>query len=503
MISGVELWFKEQVEELLKNRRKEKMAENEKKRKVHVVDIVRHGDKMILPETLTYKAAIDVLHMKMVEEEEVIQISEDVDAFVWDGALAMVKAMEEMYGFAIAKAKKTQSFFGEMSEPPKMISVEVGFNETSLVPWGRFQVPGIEDGYVETGIGMNKGRAVFSVNAQVKRKYEATIHQLINRTREIVKEQSIYKGKAFKIRFRDDKGKMLQMPMPSFLDVDSVNEKEIVFSEDVERAINTNLYTPIERSKECRYHHIPLKRGVLLSGDYGTGKTLVAYATAKMCIKNDWTFIYVERADEISDVIKFSHQYQPAVIFCEDIDRVVAGERCIVMDDILNVIDGIESKNTELMVVLTTNHVEKINQAMLRPGRLDAVVNVTAPDAKAVEQLIRVYGRELVPNSENLTQVGVELEGKIPAVIRECVERAKLSAIKYGGHKDGELSISGEAMLDAAIGMKHQLELLEKKSKNRPGQFELLGAVMGKSIGYAVHKNGVAEQEADNVIERM
>ena len=474
----------------------------DEKKKVHVVDIVRHGDKMILPEKIDFKDAIDVLHAKMIEEEEVIMINETVDAFVWDGALAMVKAMEEMYGFAIAKTKVTQSFFGEQKEPPRMISVEVGFNKTALVPWGRFHMPGIEEGYVETGVTEKKGRAVFAVQASVKRKYEHTIHALIDKTREFVAKESIYKGQAFKIRFKDDEGVNLPMPMPNFLDMSAVNPNEIVFSSDVEGAIDTSLFTPIEHCEECRTHNIPLKRGVLLSGDYGTGKTLVAYATARKCIDNNWTFIYVERADEISQVIKFAHQYQPCVIFCEDIDRVVQGERSIAMDDILNIIDGIEAKNTELMVVLTTNHVEKINKAMLRPGRLDAVINVTAPDADAVEKLIRVYGRELIPVDEDLSGVGEHLEGRIPAVIRECVERAKLSALKYGD-KGKELSVSGKAMLDAAIGMKNQLELLEKKAKDQPSTLELFGATFQKAVARAVHENVSSRSEVDEVLERM
>ena len=113
------------------------------------------------------------------------------------------------------------------------------------------------------------------------------------------------------------------------------------------------------------------------------------------------------------------------------------------------------------MVILTTNAVENINKAMLRPGRLDAVINFERPDAYTAERLIRYYGGELVPQHEDLQAVGVALAGQIPAVIRECVERAKLSAIKLYGSAG---LIDAAALLDAAEGMQWQLALLNGKA---------------------------------------
>jgi transitional endoplasmic reticulum ATPase len=68
----------------------------------------------------------------------------------------------------------------------------------------------------------------------------------------------------------------------------------------------------------------------------------------------------------------------------------------------LNEIDGVESKGKELITILTSNHAENINQAMLRPGRLDAVLSIQAPDAFAAEKLIRLYARGLILERESL-----------------------------------------------------------------------------------------------------
>jgi transitional endoplasmic reticulum ATPase len=436
---------------------------NTEEKKVHIAEVIRHGEQLIIPKAMTIQDAIALLMRQAKYEDETVDIKEDIDCFLWDGALALSKAMARKFGFASAEV--IPGGFFRPDQKPQMISVNVEFNRTVLVPWGRFTLPGVE-GHIETTYNHKDGKIIFSIKSTVRRKYEEVIRELVSLTREIVKNESIYRGKAIRIRFKDDHGNNEAMPTPFFLDLTRVNEKELIFSEDVQNAIETSIFTPVEQSKKCREYRIPLKRGVLLSGPYGTGKTLAAYVTAKKCDKNNWTFLYCERANELGEMVRFAKQYEPAVIFCEDIDREVEGERTVEMDDILNIVDGIESKNSEIMIILTTNHVEKIAKAMLRPGRLDAVINVLPPDAKAVEKLVRLYGRELIAVEDDLSKVGEVLKGRIPAVIRECVERSKLAAIKRAGDNlSGSMKITADDLHEAALTMKLQLDLLDKEVK--------------------------------------
>ncbi len=421
---------------------------------VHVMDIVRHGRQFIIPEGITYDEAIAQLQRRKQYEEETVVIKEVVDCIIWDGAVAFQKAMAKQFGYSTAEP--IPGFFGD--KPPAMLSVATGPFNSVLVPWGRFSLPGIS-GYVQTGYEEKSDLTVFVMVAEVKRKNEQAIRALAAEVRRIAQDESIYKGKAFGLKLRDDDGDRITLPEVKFMDLSKVKEGEIVFASEVEKSISTNLFTPIEKTDECREAGIPLKRGILLSGPYGTGKTLVTYVTAAKCENNGWTFLHCQKADELADMVRFAHKFQPAVIFCEDVDRVTYGERDTDMDDLLNIVDGIESKNTELMVVLTTNHVENINKAMLRPGRLDAVVNVLPPDAQAVERLIRLYGRDLIDAKANLRKAGQLLAGNIPAVIRECVERSKLASIKNESD-----SITEEDILDAAESMKNQLQLLNGKT---------------------------------------
>ena len=455
--------------------------------KVQVVEVVKIGKQFNIPEGMTFDDAILALQRKKEHDEKVVDIIEEVDAFVWDGALALQKAIVKQFGWADPQA--TPGFFG--STPPKMIQVETGVNESTLVAWGRFTLPGIE-GYLNTGYTKKNNRFIFQFTASVKRKYEDTIRALAEEARNIVKTDSIYKGKAIRIKFSGED----EMPRPIFIDASKVDENDIVFSEIVETSIRANITTPIINAAACRKFKIPLKRGILLSGKYGTGKTLVANKTAKDCVNNGWTFLMCDSAEEIRDMVEFAHHYQPAVIFCEDIDRVLEGDRTIEMDEILNIIDGIESKNTELMVVLTTNNVEKIHPAMLRPGRLDAVINVLPPDAKAVERLIHIYGRGLVNPKEDLHSAGILLNGKIPAIIRECVERAKLFAIDTS--KGESFTISCDNLCKSAMSMEHQLELLEGGVKKLT-PLEEYGAAARVLFG----TQNASDATADEVVARF
>lgn len=446
--------------------------------KITVAEIEQTGNKIVIPETMSYQSAIDSLTRRMQYEQEVTCFTEQINGFVWDAALALNKAMAKLFGWATPEPVK--GFFGD--EPPKMISVETGYEETTLVPWGRFSLPGI-NGYIETGVAQKGGRLILSISATVRRKHEAQVKALAETARELLKTESVYRGKAFKLRFKDENGNDERMPMPSFIDLRKVKEGELIFSDEVNRAIETSIFTPVRNVEKCREFKIPLKRGILLYGPYGTGKSLTSAVTAKLCTQHGWTFLYCERADELADMVKLAHHYQPAVIFCEDIDRAVSGDRSTAMDDILNIIDGIESKSVELMVILTTNHVETINRALLRPGRLDAVINVLPPDAKAAEKLLRLYGRGLIPANADLSEVSRLLDGKIPAVIRECAERAKLSAIKLG--LEGKMILTGEALTDAARTMQDQLDLLAAPQA-KENERERLGRTLQETMKTAV-----------------
>jgi transitional endoplasmic reticulum ATPase len=423
-----------------------------------VADVLRTGDRIIIPEGVTIDQVIDLLNRRKQFEEEETVISREFPVFPLDGAVALDRVLHNLYGWAPAVA--TPGFF--TSNPPQLIAVNISHNEVKQVPWGRFKLPNVE-GHVDTSVARgDTGCLIFKVVATVKRKNEEQVQRLFEEISKEVKAHSIYRGKAIKIRFRDDDGEPLAMPKPIFMDTSGIREDQLIYSKHVFDAVNTNLFTPIRKASDCIANGIPLKRGVLLGGTYGTGKTLAALVASKIATDNGITYIYAERSDEFKDALEFAKQYQsPAsVLFIEDIDREITGGRTHEMDSVLNTIDGVDSKRHNIIVVVTTNALDKVNKAMLRPGRLDAVINITPPDGEAVTRLIHQYGGGLVRRDADLTEVGKTLAGQIPAVIEEVVKRAKLSQLTLQPAGEPLTEITPDALLEAARTMAMQVELL-------------------------------------------
>ena len=218
---------------------------------------------------------------------------------------------------------------------------------------------------------------------------------------------------------------------------------------------------------------------------------------AKACVENEWTFIYLKDTEDLAQAIEFARMYQPAMIFAEDIDKVMEENeddenREVKVHKILNTIDGVDTKNAEIIVVLTTNFKDNIPQAMLRPGRLDAVISVRPPDAAAVQKLIRLFGRSLIRDNEDLSAVGEHLQGQIPAIIREVVERSKLMAL----YKNGTCEhLTGEHLLASAKGMLSHLELLKPKSLDERSDMEKAADILA-----TVAREGMAHDRDNGTV---
>lgn len=456
------------------------------------VEVLREGTQIILPAGMTYDQAIEWCARKRDEDERIIAVNEIVHAFPLDACSAFMKALQKVYGWT--SLAPTPGFFG--SRPPMMIGVEIDSQgHTVQVPWGNIVVPSI-DGKLRTGADVIDNKLVFVLSGEVKQKDVEKVRQLANLTRDLIKTESLYKGKAVRVKLRDWDPREPYDPRqgcPKFIDISKVREDELVLPASVMRQIDTTLFAPVEHTEMCRRARVPLKRGVLLHGTYGTGKTLTAYVTAKKAVENGWTFIYVEDTSQLEQAVYFAKNYAPAVIFAEDVDRVGETSDSDTLRGAGNVIDGVVMKNEEIIVVLTTNHINSVDQFMLRPGRLDAVIAVPPPDAESVERLIRLYARDLLDPQANLHKVGRMLDGQIPAVIREVVERSKLAAINRLGDakvaaNNGSrwLTITATDLEEASAGMIEHLKLLQIKPKDNRTAVEKGFDVFGMQLSRAV-----------------
>ena len=121
------------------------------------------------------------------------------------------------------------------------------------------------------------------------------------------------------------------------------------------------------------------------------------------------------------------------------------------ISDIQNQMDGVDTKNQEIITILTTNYMDKIiehgGKALLRPGRL-TVVPIPPPDADAASRLVLKYGRGNFHPDADFERMGTALAGKIPSLIQETVELAKIAAIaRVNGPKIKGLVMEHDVMV--------------------------------------------------------
>lgn len=440
------------------------------------------GSAITLPPGMTEDEAISVLERRRDEMDEDVAVNELIPGYPLDALLALQRAMKAKYGWT--SINPTKGFFGP--RPPMMVAVTIdAAGNTVQVPWGSMRIPGV-DGAIQPGVTFDRnGQPQLRLGGEVKKRSLPHISELARLAREEMKKSSIYKGKAIRMDFTfDGEDFDPQIHVPQFLRLNGIKRSDLVFRAEVEWEIQTSVFTPIENLEQLRKMGTPFRRGILAAGAYGVGKTLLANVTAKLCEQNGITFIYLAKTSDIALARQFAAQYAPAVIFAEDVDSILSGEdRDENVNTILNTIDGIEGKNDEVMIIFSTNHPERINPALRRPGRIDSVIAVLPPDADAVERLIRLYARDALDPQADITTVAKTLDGVIPAAVREVVERAKLAAVPNA--RNGRIQITVSDLAMAAKSMQNHLAMMGEKvvsDESARGQLEALGKLIGSAM---------------------
>jgi transitional endoplasmic reticulum ATPase len=472
-----------------------KAGEKEDKFAHIMVDIENSGTKIILPEKMTPEEGVKALQRKIAADETIVNVYHSIEAFPLDAAYAFKKAIDRIYGHS---NPVPPSFF---SQGTTFVAVTIGMDdhgntESVQVPWGPVNIPGIE-GELQAAADMSNGMK-FIIAGKAKKKHQDAIHKLYKLTEQIVRTESIYRGKATRISFQyKDDGRPFNPidDAPKFIDLGKVNVNQLVFPKATLRQLNAALFNPIIHADKMRANNVPLKRGILLAGPYGTGKTLTSNVTAKHSVNSGFTFFYLTNVVHLAECLRLAQLYQPAVIFSEDIDRVMNGqERTVEIDEILNTIDGVDTKNLEVITVLTTNHLEDITLPMLRPGRLDAIISLQLPDPECVVQLISMYGREHLSPDADLHRVGEMLAGQIPATIKETMDRAKVFALtRHSGDPRDTKGIVTQEDLETASEMLINQQALVKAPKEPPHPLtvglEAMGGAMGTKLGQEVARS--------------
>jgi transitional endoplasmic reticulum ATPase len=406
--------------------------------------------QIVLPKGMTYDELIKTFQRLKKDGETVIELNPRFLYRPDDGAVAAATVLKERYGIVFGEATNMGPF-GQI--PARTRQVKTGPDETVYVPWGELSIPslpGVELQFCDRHPHPDYGN-VFEIHVSAPKRYKEELEELFAAIEAYLQEHSIYRGRA-----------LTGAKDLTFLDLSRFDPRQIVFSDMVETLLAGLVYGPLRFTDTFRQDGLPLKRTILLYGPYGTGKTSVGMIAGQIAVANGWTFLEAKPGeDEIQDALRTAKLYGRAVVLIEDVDAngSLADEKAV--SRLLAMFDGVSAKGTDLIVIMTTNHVEDIHQGMLRPGRIDGVIPIAELDLNGVTRLIQaVMPPEQLDPAVDFAAVHQKMEGFLPAFVREVVDRARAFAIVRQGSREYVLTTAD--LVAAADSLRPQFELLEK-----------------------------------------
>ena len=216
------------------------------------------------------------------------------------------------------------------------------------------------------------------------------------------------------------------------------------------REIREVVELPLKNPLLFRRLGIEPPKGVLIYGPPGVGKTLLARAVAGETIATFIRLVASELAQKfigegariVREVFSLARKHAPSIVLIDEIDAIAAkridigtsGEREIhrTLTQLLAELDGFDPLDN-VKVIATTNRIDILDPAILRPGRFDRIIHIPLPDRKARKEIFRVHTRRLnIKEEVDLDALAEATEGASGADIKAICTEAGYIAIRAG-----------------------------------------------------------------------
>lgn len=225
-----------------------------------------------------------------------------------------------------------------------------------------------------------------------------------------------------------------------------------------------------------------IPKGVLLVGPPGTGKTLLARAVAGEAnvpfftiSGSDFMELFVGvGASRVRDLFETAKKAKPCIIFIDEIDAVgrqrgagLGGgndEREQTLNQLLVQMDGFED-NEGIIVMAATNRVDILDPALLRPGRFDRRVNISIPDIRGREEILKVHARNKhLEDDVDLKTIARITSGFTGAEIENLLNESAILAAKENRKKISTEDIQ-KSIMKVTLGPQKKSRVIDEKDK--------------------------------------
>ena len=286
---------------------------------------------------------------------------------------------------------------------------------------------------------------------------------------------------------------------PFFRDVGKFDMDQLVYNKNVTKVIDYQILARIDRPNVLRRAGIEFNSNHLLIGPYGTGKSALINAVLKRARDKGLTCVIAKEPRDLVHAAEWLRAFEPAVLVCEDVDRIMSGEERDINQDVLtNVMDGINSKSRQLMMIMTANDPDKIHPVFLRPGRMTSMIPLRPLEA---DDCLRLLGKLVTmddPTSPTWIEVGQRMNQFAPSAITEIATRAKLAAMSDGADPALKVLVRAEHVLAGIEEIDTQIKMANRTPQPPPHSRVAAAKVLAEALEKAGDTELPAVQTGSN-----